>query len=45
MNEQIAHPENTKDASHTDAKAFLRVNVGLLDTLMNLAGELVLGSN
>lgn len=36
MKEKIRHPET---------KTSLRVNVGLLDTLMNLAGELVLSRN
>lgn len=35
----------TEQITQTDSKSSLRVNVGLLDTLMNLAGELVLSRN
>ncbi|MCG8685208.1 MAG: chemotaxis protein CheW [Desulfobacterales bacterium] len=35
----------TGDVPETDEKNALRVNIGLLDTLMNLAGEMVLSRN
>ncbi len=40
-NEQLTSEQNT----HIDASTSIRVNVGLLDTLMTLAGELVLSRN
>lgn len=45
MDTQTSDPQNPeKDLNHT-GKTSIKVNVELLDTLMNLAGELVLGRN
>ncbi len=41
----IENSSNTINDKHTSSGDSLRVNVSLLDTLMNLAGELVLGRN
>ncbi|NOX34898.1 MAG: response regulator [Deltaproteobacteria bacterium] len=47
MAKEKQSPSKTEKEVHISAKAqtSLRVNVGLLDTLMNLAGELVLSRN
>ena len=43
--ETITKSPESKESSVHNAATSLRVNVDLLDTLMNLAGELVLGRN
>jgi len=45
MDEQITKPTPLAENEASGVKTSLRVNVGLLDTLMTLAGELVLSRN
>ena len=45
MDEQMTNSISPTENATPGAKTSLRVNVGLLDTLMNLAGELVLSRN
>ena len=45
MDEQITKTKPLTEDQASGGKTSLRVNVGLLDTLMNLAGELVLSRN
>ncbi len=45
MTQNIESKINEQQNSHRDAKPSIQVNVSLLDTLMTLAGELVLSRN